>query len=116
MGNKKIARAVTTLDGKILIEQPDGSYWPAERQANWVQLNAMTEEKIEHRAAEDMAELSIDPDWVENAEVIAPRTKDRVTVRLDHDVLEWLKAQGRGYQTRINAILRAYVQSQRERR
>ena len=37
-----------------------------------------------------------------------PPGKQQVTVRLDSDVLAWLKDQGRGYQTRINAILRAY--------
>jgi uncharacterized protein (DUF4415 family) len=33
-------------------------------------------------------------------------TKTSTTVRVDSDVLEWLKSQGKGYQTRINAILR----------
>jgi len=39
--------------------------------------------------------------------------KHSTTVRIDGDVLAWLKAQGRGYQTRINAVLRAYMESQR---
>ena len=34
--------------------------------------------------------------------------KASVSLRIDADVLEWFKAQGAGYQTRINAILRAY--------
>jgi len=34
--------------------------------------------------------------------------KSAISLRVDADVLEWLKAQGPGYQTRINAILRAY--------
>jgi len=42
--------------------------------------------------------------------------KQSVTIRLDADVLAWLKAQGRGYQTRINALLRAAMQSQARRR
>ena len=116
MSSENITRVITTIDGKVLIAQPDGSYRPAESQTDWARLEAMTEEEIERQAVEDMAELGIDPDWMEHAEVITPRTKDRVTVRLDHDILEWLKAQGRGYQTRINAILRAYVESQRQRR
>lgn len=45
-----------------------------------------------------------------------PPTKQQLTIRLDADVLEWLKAQGRGYQTRINRILRAAMESQRPRR
>ena len=37
--------------------------------------------------------------------------KVQVTLRLDSDVLDWFKAQGRGYQTQINTLLRAYVQA-----
>jgi uncharacterized protein (DUF4415 family) len=46
--------------------------------------------------------------WAE-AELRMPQTKKGVYLRLDQDVLEWLKMQGPGYQTRINAILRAYM-------
>jgi len=41
-----------------------------------------------------------------------PPTKRQLTIRLDTDVLKWLKALGRGYQTRINRILRAAMESQ----
>ena len=37
--------------------------------------------------------------------------KLQLTLRIDGDVLEWFKAQGRGYQTRINALLRAYKEA-----
>jgi uncharacterized protein (DUF4415 family) len=40
-----------------------------------------------------------------------PPAKRQLTIRLDADVLEWLKANGRGYQTRINRILRAAMES-----
>jgi uncharacterized protein (DUF4415 family) len=39
--------------------------------------------------------------------------KAQLTLRLDSDVLAWFKAQGRGYQTRINALLRAYMEASR---
>lgn len=42
--------------------------------------------------------------------------KKSVTLRLDTDVLEWMKAQGKGYQSRINAILRAYYNAHRNGR
>jgi len=41
-----------------------------------------------------------------------PEPKDRLTIRVDHDVVEWLKENGPGYQTRINAILRSYMEAQ----
>jgi len=40
-----------------------------------------------------------------------PEPKDRLTIRVDHDVVQWLKKNGRGYQTRINAILRSYMEA-----
>ena len=42
--------------------------------------------------------------------------KTAITARIDRDVLEWLKSQGRGYQTRINAILRDAMQNDRHHR
>jgi len=113
MSGAHITKAITTTDGRVLIEQPDGTYRAAESQTDWAWLDAMTEEEVERLAAEDMAELGIEPDWMEHATVLFPRPKERVTVRLDPDVFDWLKAQGRGYQTRINAILRAYYEAQK---
>ena len=55
----------------------------------------------------------VDAAFFENAPVVVPPGKKQVTVRLDSDVLTWLKGQGRGYQTRINAILRAYYEAHR---
>ncbi len=37
--------------------------------------------------------------------------KVQLTLRVDNDVLEWFKARGRGYQTQINALLRAYMEA-----
>lgn len=46
------------------------------------------------------------------AKLTMPEPKDRLTIRIDHDVVEWLKKKGSGYQTRINAILRSYMEAQ----
>jgi len=40
-----------------------------------------------------------------------PARKSQLTIRLDKDVLAWFKSQGRGYQTRINSLLRAYMEA-----
>lgn len=63
--------------------------------------------------AEDAIDYSDIPDtdaafWA-SAELRLPQTKKGVYLRLDQDLLDWLKGQGPGYQTRINAILRAYM-------
>jgi uncharacterized protein (DUF4415 family) len=111
MSGAHITKVITTTDGRVLIEQPDGTYRLAESQTDWARLEAMTDKEVERLASEDIAALGIDPDWMEHATVMFPRPKERVTVRLDPDVLDWLKAQGRGYQTRINAILLAYYEA-----
>ena len=51
-------------------------------------------------------------DFFKKATVAWPPSKQQLTIRLDADVLNWLKDQGRGYQTRINRILRAAMESQ----
>jgi uncharacterized protein (DUF4415 family) len=48
-----------------------------------------------------------------NATVVLPRPKAAVTIRLDADLLDWFRRQ-KGYQTRINAILRAYMKAHPE--
>lgn len=57
----------------------------------------------------DIPEL--DDAFFQNAELKVP-PKQPVTLRIDSDVLMWFKSQGQGYQTRINKLLRAYMESQ----
>jgi uncharacterized protein (DUF4415 family) len=55
----------------------------------------------------------VDDDFFKNAvSVNWPPAKAQLTIRLDADVLAWLKSNGRGYQTRINHILRVAMESQ----
>jgi uncharacterized protein (DUF4415 family) len=51
-------------------------------------------------------------EFFRKATVAWPPVKKQLTIRLDADVLAWLKAHGRGYQTRINRILRVVMESQ----
>ena len=60
-------------------------------------------------------EPEVDPeegevDWSQ-ARVVMPPAKQLISVRIDRDVLEFFKSQGRGYQTRINAVLRSYMEA-----
>jgi len=56
----------------------------------------------------------LDAAFWQNARVVMPGGKRQVTLRLDAEVLDRFKAGGRGWQTRINAVLRAYVEARRE--
>ena len=63
----------------------------------------------------DYAEIpELDTAFFRSARVVTPPGKKQLTIRLDADVLEWLKHQGKGYQSRINAILRAYYEAHRD--
>src|SRR5215475_15395285 len=66
MTSENITRAIATTDGRVLIEQPDGTYRLAESQTDWARLDAMSEAEVERLAAEDMAELGSAPDWMEH--------------------------------------------------
>ena len=54
----------------------------------------------------------LDKSFLKKATVAWPPVKKQLTIRLDADVLAWLKRHGRGYQTRINHILRVVMESQ----
>ena len=54
----------------------------------------------------------LDKTFLKKATMAWPPVKKQLTIRLDADVLDWLKGHGRGYQTRINRILRVVMESQ----
>ena len=75
----------------------------------------MTEEEIDAAARSDPdAQPTTEEDWAE-AVVILPGPKQLVCLRIDRDILDWFRGQGRGYQTRMNAVLRAYMAAQEKK-
>lgn len=82
-------------------------------QTDWARVDAMTDEDIE-RAMRD------DPDWQDfmdidwsKAVMVVPAKKKAVSIRLDEDILDFFQATGKGYQTRINSVLRHFVTEQK---
>jgi len=61
----------------------------------------------------DIPEL--DESFFKKEVVKLPVKKDSVTLRIDHDVLEYFKHQGRGYQTLINAVLKTYAHAKQHK-
>jgi uncharacterized protein (DUF4415 family) len=57
----------------------------------------------------------LDKTFLKRATMPWPPAKKQLTIRLDEDVLDWLKGHGKGYQTRINRILRVVMESQPRR-
>jgi uncharacterized protein (DUF4415 family) len=82
-----------------------------ESKTDWERLRALTDEEIE--ASIDREEEG-EFDW-STVQVGLPSPKQQLTVRFDADIITWFKAQGSGYQTRMNAVLRSYVDAQRKR-
>ncbi|SDR55531.1 Uncharacterized conserved protein, DUF4415 family [Rhizobiales bacterium GAS191] len=64
---------------------------------------------LEAPEAEDLGE-----DFWKKARVVMPRGKTSVHLRLDNDVVDWFKANGKGHLTRMNAVLRAYVEAHKK--
>ena len=55
------------------------------------------------------------PEFWKSAKIVYPKVpKDRLTVRFDRDMVEWFKARGKGYQTRMNAVLRSFYEARRD--
>ena len=69
-------------------------------------LRKMSDEEIDYSEIPEEGE-----EFFKRAKVVYPIPKKAISVRLDQDLLKWLKSQGQGYQTRINAILRLYAES-----
>ncbi len=78
-------------------------------------LIAMTDEEVERRAAADPDASLTPPGFWDNATLRMPLTKQQITLRLDPDVIGWFKRTGKGYQSRMGAVLRSYVEAKRKR-
>lgn len=81
-----------------------------ESQTDATRLAAADTDQTERLAREQLVEDGIPLDWHEAAQAVMPETKKLVSLRLDSDVLDWFRNQGPGYQTRINAVLKSYMQ------
>jgi len=74
------------------------------------ELEAMPDSEIDYS---DIP--ATDREFWKTAKVVMPQPKKAISVRIDKEVLEWFKAQGKGYQSRINAVLKSYVEAQKEK-
>ncbi len=76
-------------------------------ETDWQALETMSDAEIDFSDIPPLGE-----EFFKDGQLRLPRPKTTVTMRLDADVLEWFKSKGKGYQTRINAILRMYMDAQ----
>lgn len=81
-----------------------------EDMTDWAKVDALTEEEL-------VASIDFEEEGhpVPGTAMIGlPPIKKQITLRLDREIIHWFKSQRPGYQTRINAVLRAYVDAQRQ--
>jgi uncharacterized protein (DUF4415 family) len=109
-----VVRHVASLaDGTHIVEHPDGRLERRKSATDWKRLKSLTEAEIN-------ASIANDPDWGDDwwsdAVLVAPPKKHAISIRVDEDVLDFFKKDGTGYQRRMNAVLRSYMQQKRKKR
>lgn len=70
------------------------------------ELAALPDEDIN---TDDIPELT--DDFWKNAKARYPEAKEHLTIQIDEDVVNWFKSQGKGYQTKMNAVLRSFYEA-----
>jgi uncharacterized protein (DUF4415 family) len=82
---------------------------------NWEKINSMTEEEIEANAVSDPDAPTITDEMWDLAYFTLPsgENKDQMTLRLDREVTDYFRKTGKGFQSRMNAVLRNYVERQK---
>ena len=96
-------------DGTRIIEHADGRLERKKSQTDLARLGAMTDEEVD-------ASIANDPNWAEfkdvdwsNTVFVIPAKKKAISISVDEDVLDFFKKGGEGYQRRMNAVLRSYM-------
>jgi len=83
------------------------------RQYSLADLKAMRKRDDYVPTKPEAPQAEIGEEFWQNAHVVIPPGRASVHLRVDSDVLEWFKAQGKGHLTRMNAVLRSYVAAQK---
>jgi len=83
---------------------------PRRGRADLARIDSMTEQEIARTSPPELADLP--EDFWEDAEVVTI-PKEAISLRIDQDVLSWFREGGPRYQSRMNAVLRSYVQAMR---
>jgi len=78
------------------------------------QIKALREKGKDRTSANAPEAESLGAEFWRSARVAMPAGKTSVHLRLDSDVVEWFRARGKGHLTRMNAVLKAYVEAQKQ--
>lgn len=106
------ARALTAVSAKRTSVPSVRRDRPAKGRADLARLRHVTAREIRESSPPELANLP--EDFWTGASVVGPVAKHPISLRVDADVLRWFRAQGPRYQSRINAVLRSYVEHRRQ--
>jgi uncharacterized protein (DUF4415 family) len=107
--SRRDARAGTKDKNITLVSRDD----PRRGKTDWAAVDTLTDEAIEAAIRKDPDAVPLDFDWSQAVLVVPPKKK-AISIRVDEDVLDYFKREGAGYQRRMNAVLRSYMQQTRK--
>jgi len=81
---------------------------------DWKRVSALTDAEITNAVRSDSDAALLPKDFWKKAKLQTPESKVAISLRLDRDVLDFFKSEGGKYQTRMNAILRSYMQHKKQ--
>ena len=84
---------------------------PAKPKIDLKKLRNMSDEEIMAGVAQDLDTYVPDDSFWADAEVVMPKNKQQITLKLDPEIINFFKKGGRGCNTRINAVLKSYVEA-----
>ena len=105
---------MTSTEGRIVrytAAELDAMIARGESRTDWTRVDALTEEELE--ASIDFEEEG-EVDW-DNLDITVGPSSRAPLIRIDPDVIDFFRAQGPGYQTRMNQVLRSYVEAQQDK-
>jgi uncharacterized protein (DUF4415 family) len=83
-----------------------------EDRTDWARVNATSEAELEASILADPDDVHEGLDWTKAVQGI-PLGKEHINLRVDHDVMQWFRSNGKGYEALMNNVLRDYVESKR---
>lgn len=107
-GERRLQGRATAVSAKSTKAQSEPER-PSRGRADLPRLRRETEQEIGATTPAELADLP-EGFW-DDAEVVVPEPKEPISIRVDRDVLTWFRRTGPGYQTRMNAVLRSYMEA-----
>jgi len=84
-----------------------------ESRTDWRKVDAVSDAELERLVAEDPDERGMAPDWT-RAELVLPQARQSVHLRLEAEVVEFFRSQGKGHISRMQAVLKTYADAHRQ--